>query len=129
MDNPTKRPIALFIEQCANASDNSYEDIAVMAGFTKASIIYMFISGEAKVPLDCVPALAGALGCDATHLFVLALQQYFTPELFEQIRELVINDYTPNERAWIQALRGVSGRADPELTPQRLKRLREILLD
>ncbi|KAA3450279.1 hypothetical protein C7I87_11555 [Mesorhizobium sp. SARCC-RB16n] len=125
----SKRPIASYIEKWANASVCSYEDIAIMAGFTKSDIIYMFISGERRVPLDCVPALAGALGCDGNELWILALEQYFKPEILRQIQEISTRDHSPNERAWIAALRSISGRADPELTHERSKRLREILLD
>ncbi|WP_141247032.1 hypothetical protein [Mesorhizobium sp. WSM3866] len=125
----TKRPIASYIEKWANASVCSYQDIAVRAGFTKADIIYMFISGEHRVPLDCIPALARALGCDGNELWTLALQQYFKPEILRQIQELSTRDHSPNERAWINALRSMSGGADPELTHKRSERLREILLD
>lgn len=123
------RPIANYIEKWANASPCSYQDIAVMAGFTKADIIYMFISGERKVPLDCIPALAGALGCDGNELWMLALEQYFKPDVLRQIQELSTRDHSPNERAWVNALRRISGGSDPELTLERSERLREILLD
>ncbi|TIW29543.1 MAG: hypothetical protein E5V63_00745 [Mesorhizobium sp.] len=121
--------IASYIEKWANASERSYGDIAVMAGFAKADVIHMFIAGKHRVPLDCVPALAKALKCDASELWTLALQQYFKPEILKEIEELAIRDHSANERAWIDALRNVSGRADPKLTPERQERLRQIFQD
>lgn len=128
LGEPKKNPIAEFIRKWADASPYNYEDIAIMAGFSKAHIIYLFMSGEAKVPLDRVPGLAGALGCDANQLWTLALQQFFNPSDFLKIQELSI-ERTPNERAWIKAIRNFSGNADPELTPERLTRLENLLLD
>ncbi|MDX8526975.1 hypothetical protein RFM68_20955 [Mesorhizobium sp. MSK_1335] len=120
------RTIANFIEKWANASPYSYRDIALVAGFTTADMIYMFMRGERRVPLDCVPALAEALQCDGNELWTLALQQYPSPQIFRAIQE---HGHSPNEQAWLNALRTVSGHADPDLTFERSTRLREILLD
>ena len=60
-------------------------EIAAEAGYEKPNIISMFKYGEAKVPLDKIPALAKALEIDPAHLFRLALEQYW-PALGETIR-------------------------------------------
>ncbi|RWN01058.1 MAG: hypothetical protein EOR86_04180 [Mesorhizobium sp.] len=129
MIEQANRPIASYIEKWANASGRSYRDIALMAGFEKADIIHMFIAGKHRVPLDCVPALARALRCDAHEFWTLALQQYFKPEILQEVQELSKRDRSANERAWIDALRSVSGHADPELTHDRRERLRQVFLD
>lgn len=124
-----KSAIGRYIEEHAEASNQSYRDIAVMAGFTKSSIIYSFISGEAKVPIDRVSDLAGALGCDAGHLFLLALEQWFEPESFGRIREMFRLPLSQNELAWLAAIQKASNETDPQLTPERATKLTRVFLD
>jgi hypothetical protein len=126
---PGKSALARYIEEHAKASNHSYRDIAVMAGFTKASIIYMFINDEAKVPLDHVARLAGAIGCDAGHLFLLALERWFEPESFAKVRELFRAPLSKNEFEWLAAVQKASGEDDPELTPERAAKLVPVFLD
>ena len=97
-----------------------------MAGFTSSGILYQFMNGEAKVPLDRVPALAEALRCDPSHLFVLAMEQYFQPTVFEQMRELVIPKISANERGWLDIIRQATQGSDPRVTPAQADKLRMI---
>lgn len=89
----------------------------------------MFINDEAKVPLDHVPALAGALGCDAGHLALLALEQWFEPSSFAKVRELFRTPLTQNENDWLVALEKASGESNPALTPERASKLVRVFLD
>lgn len=118
--------IANYIEEYANASIYNYRDLAVMAGFTSTGIFYQFMKGEVKVPLDRVPALAEALACDPSHLFVLAMEQYFEPKMFEQMRELILPQISANERGWVDIIRQASRGTDPGVTPALAQKLREI---
>lgn len=122
-------PIARFIEQHAKASSCNYRDIAIAAGFSNSDIIYVFVRGEAKVPLDRVPALAGALECDAAHLFVLALQQFFEPKVFEELRELFMDDLTEDERGWLDLIRAVGDGVAPRLTEDRAFKVKAAFID
>ncbi len=91
-------------------------EIATQAGFTHPNMIAMLKSGATKLPLDRVPSLATALGCDPRLLFNLALDQLggdTTVRAIEQIFGVVV---TKNEAAWIEEIRDASGHADPALT-------------
>lgn len=127
--NPKRSSISLFIEERVKEleGDLNHRDIAIMSGFRSSDIIYMFIDGHAKVPLDRVTALAQALGCDAAHLFVLALEQNFEPAVFAELRELFTRsqNITSNEFAWIQLIRDASAYTDPAITLSRAQKIRK----
>lgn len=55
-------------------------EIAAAAGYDRPNILSMFKTGETKVPLDKIPALARALEGDAAHMFRLAMIDQW-PEL------------------------------------------------
>jgi transcriptional regulator with XRE-family HTH domain len=91
-------------------------EIALEAGYDKPNIISMFKRGEAKVPLDKIPALAKALHVDPTHLFRLALQQYW-PNLGEAIETVFGRIATPNEEEiLLKPWRAATGNLDPKQT-------------
>ena len=56
-------------------SKNSQAAIAAEAGFVNPNIVSMLKSGSSKLPLDRVPSLARALGCDPAYLLRLTLEQ------------------------------------------------------
>lgn len=125
---PTKSPIARFIEEKVSKSKYNIHDLAIMSGFTSSGIIHMFMSGDAKVPLDRVPALAGALDCDGGHLFVLALQQYFQPDVFAQVADyMIVDNLSSDEAAWMGAIRRFYGSELPMMTPSIEKKLGQVL--
>jgi len=62
-------------------------EIAAEAGFTKPNVVSMLKTGETKLPIDRIPALARALDADPAHLFRLALQDYW-PELRSRVSEI-----------------------------------------
>ncbi|MCF6369500.1 hypothetical protein [Rhizobium halophilum] len=118
-------PIARFIQEHADRSCYSYEEIALLCGFKTSDMIYMFMRGERKVPLDKVAPLAEALGCDSAQLFVLALKSWFSTELFNQVEECFgAMHENKAERGWILALREIFGGEVPELTVKMRSRLR-----
>jgi hypothetical protein len=130
MNTIARTSISIFIEDRLNELNGhlSYRDVALMSGFQSGDIIQMFMSGEAKVPLDRVPSLAQALGCDAAHLFVLALEQVFEPAIFVEIREYFTRSQsvTTNEWAWLQVIRAASGFSDPGVTLHKAQRVRKV---
>lgn len=123
MSNSIKSPISLFLSDRIESSRFNYRDIAIICGYTTPDIIYMFMRGEAKVPLDIVPQLAQILECDAAQLFVLALEQYFQPATFRELNDLFLDGLTENERGWVSLIREVSEGADPAITPARKRRV------
>jgi hypothetical protein len=77
------------------SSDISEQEIAHRLGYASAGIVTMFKTGEVKVPLDKIPALAKALRVDVDHLMTLGLAQF----LPKSIRCRVTLEFDPNA-AW-----------------------------
>jgi transcriptional regulator with XRE-family HTH domain len=90
-------------------------EIASEMGYEKANMISMFKTGDVKVPLDKVPALAKALNVDVAFLFRLALQQYWKNEN-KVIASIFGGVFTDNEREIIDYIRSSSRNSDPALT-------------
>jgi hypothetical protein len=121
-------PLARFIEQHANRSCYSYEEIAIICGFKTSDVIYAFMRGERKVPLDKVAPLAEALGCDSAQLFLLALRSWFSEELFNQVEECFGAMQDSNaERGWLLAIREIFGGEVPEITVKMRRRLQFLI--
>lgn len=72
--------------------------MAIEIGYEKPNMISMFKRGELRVPLDKIPLLAKALHVDPTHLFRLALEQYW-PGLGGTIASIFGRLATENEEA------------------------------
>lgn len=70
--SPTAAKLAAAIE----ASELTQREIADRVGFKQANIISMLKSGETRVPLDRIPALARTLGMDERELLFLAIAEY-----------------------------------------------------
>jgi hypothetical protein len=73
----------------AIASTKSVKEIATELGYEKAKMVTMLASGEIKLQLDKVPALARALNADLSHLFRLALNQYW-PGIGAELDEIIV---------------------------------------
>jgi transcriptional regulator with XRE-family HTH domain len=74
--------IARFLDQRIEElrGRRTQREIAAEAGYTRPNILSMLKSGETKVPLDKIPALAKALEADPAHLFRLGMADRW-PEL------------------------------------------------
>lgn len=70
--SPTAAKLAAAIE----SSELTQREIADRVGFKQANIISMLKSGETRVPLDRIPALARTLGMDERELLFLAIAEY-----------------------------------------------------
>jgi hypothetical protein len=128
MNDKTPSSVSRYIEEYANASAYSYKEIALMAGFKTEDILYSFIRGDVRVPLDIVDKLAPALGCDAGQLFVLVLQQHFTSNQIEKIQESFFSAPTnAREAAWLREIRHFYKGDLPPLTPRLAEKLRAVL--
>ncbi len=104
----------------------SQKEIAREAGFPNPNILSMIKSGDAKLALDRVPALAKALDTDERHLFLLAFQQPGNETALAALERIIGTVLTKNELSWIEELRDASGRADPPLTARARKTLRGL---
>ena len=103
----------------------SQRDIAVKLGYPKSNIISMFKTGDAKVPLDKIPALAEALHVDVGHLMRLGLEQYW-PEKMAVITEVFARLVTGNEMDIIECIRKASHDGDPKATSAQKAELRRL---
>ena len=78
----TRHDVARRLADLIEASGKTQREIAQEAGFASQNIISMIKSGDTKVPLSRVPALAKSLGVAPQDLFADCLEAY-EPELFE----------------------------------------------
>lgn len=104
--------------------EKSQRQIAAEIGYDKPNMISMFKRGEARVPLQKVPALARSLRVDPAHLLRLALEQY-DPEFYVEIGKILDRKdlVTENEVAIIHEIRKVTKNMDLSLTSDLKKRL------
>ncbi|MDG4649358.1 XRE family transcriptional regulator [Roseibacterium sp. SDUM158017] len=79
----------------------SQREIATEAGFRHPNMLSLIKSGASKVPLDRVPALAGALEADPKYVFLMALEQGGD----ETTRRAVEEIFKPSRKSLIRSLR------------------------
>lgn len=83
----SKANVANYIEHILAASGKSNKDIAKEIGYEAPNILSMLKSGDTKVPLARIPAIAKATGTDPKVLLDLCLEAYH-PELHRLLSEL-----------------------------------------
>ena len=69
-------PTANMLAEAIEASDLTQREIADRVGFRNANIISMIKTGDTRVPLDRIPALAQTLGINEQEFLILAIQEY-----------------------------------------------------
>jgi transcriptional regulator with XRE-family HTH domain len=107
-------------------SKKTQAEIAARAGYVNQNLITMIKQSRSKVALDRIPALAGALECDAAYLTRLALEQAIGGTAAAMPIEVFGDPVTANEQAWLRAIRSASGDTDPRLTTRSQAALRAI---
>jgi len=100
--------------------------IALEAGFVNPNMLAIVKAGKSKLPLDRVPGLAKALGCDATMLFMMALEQLGGDTTELAIKQIFGTLVTRNEVAWLEEIRRASGNADLSLTTKARTAIRGV---
>ena len=111
--------IARYLDKQIEAlrGDKTQREIAIEIGYDKPNMISMFKRGEAKVPLDKIPLLAKALHLDPTHLFRLALEQYW-PNMGDMIAKIFGRIASENEEAiLLRKWRTATDNMDPAPSP------------
>jgi transcriptional regulator with XRE-family HTH domain len=110
----------------ALSSIKSQREIAAEIGYEKPNMVSMFKRGEAKVPLDKIPALAKALNVDPAFLFRLAMEQYW-PGQEDAIGAIFGSVITKHEKDLLEKVRSWTRHQDPRLiTKETEAELREI---
>ena len=82
----TQSPTAQFFERAISFSTSTQREIAKQAGFPMPNTISMMKSGQMKVPIERIPALAKAMGVDPSDFLVSALMEYH-PEVWEVLKQ------------------------------------------
>jgi len=120
--------LAKFIDKrIGELHHKTQAEIAREAGFRNANFLSMLKTGNAKLALDRVPALAEALETEPAHLMRLALEQSFGPKMLRVFVELLGEPATVNEKAWLELIRECSGHTDPAPTPLGVSMIKLVL--
>ena len=90
-------------------------EIAREIGYERANVISMFKSGQLRVPLDKVPALAKALNVDPALLFRMVLAEYW-PGWQDAVTEIFGTVVTRNEAEILTRIRELTNESDPSVT-------------
>jgi hypothetical protein len=119
--------MARYLEQQMEAlkGEVSQKDIAMKLSYPNSNIISMFKRGEAKVPLDKIPALAEALHVDPAHLMRLGLEQYW-PGKMDVIARVFARMVTENEYEIVDCVRKASHDSDPKANSSQKAELRRL---
>lgn len=72
----TISPTAMALTKAIDSTDLTQREIADRVGFKNANIISMLKSGETRVPLERIPALAATLGMDEREFLLAAIEEY-----------------------------------------------------
>ena len=128
---PEKQNAALanFIAEHANSCGASYDEIGLRCGFRNGNLIHAFARREIRPPLNKIEALAEALGCDKRQLFNLTFQEWFTPTLFLEMREMFSDGpcLLQEEKQWLEALYDDFGGVLPKIDDQLREKLQTFI--
>ncbi len=80
----TTSPTAAFLKLAIANSDLTQREIAQQAGFPKPNMLSMMKTGETKVPLNRIPALAEVCEVDAASFIRIAMTEYH-PEIWRML--------------------------------------------
>lgn len=104
----TRKEVAHYLSACIARSGKTQAQIAEEAGFPTPNVISMMKTGQLKVPLSRIPALAKSLGTDPKEMLGNCLEAY-DPELYELFASLAPSMLvTSREFRVIRALRGAA---------------------
>ncbi|WP_370163082.1 hypothetical protein [Limimaricola soesokkakensis] len=81
---PHNMTVAEYLEAAIRVSGKTQREIAIATGYTKPNVISMMKTGQTKVPIEKIPALAAATGVEVAPFLRLALQEYM-PETWKVI--------------------------------------------
>ena len=69
-------PTAIMLAAAIEKSELTQREIVDRIGFKNANIILILQTGEARVPLDRIPALSQTLGMDERLFLMIAIEEY-----------------------------------------------------
>lgn len=83
----------------------SQREVADEVGFANRNMLSLIKSGQTKLSLDRVPAMAKSLGLDLEAVMIPALRQYYTEDVISVFRETFGRTETPTEHEILQIAR------------------------
>ena len=107
-------PTADMLAKAIDASNLTQREIADRAGFQHANIISMLKSGETRVPLYRIPALARTLGMDE-RLFLMAAIAEYHPGVHEVLVDVLGLPLSDAELGIVTMFRMASMRGEIEI--------------
>lgn len=106
-----QRSTAELLSEAIENSSLTQREIADRVGFKHANIISMLKSGETRVPLDRIPALAQTLGIDERQFLLLAIAEYH-PRVHEVLVDVLGLPLTDAELEIVTMFRVANIRGD-----------------
>ncbi|NNU82176.1 helix-turn-helix transcriptional regulator [Halovulum dunhuangense] len=107
---------AEFLERALAFSGLSQREVAARAGFDKPNMISMMKTGETRVPIERIPALARACGVDPVPFLRTALREY-QPETWRVLVSYLGQPLTRDEEVLIDAYDEAREGRDLDLSP------------
>lgn len=117
---------ATRLQEVLTVESISQRDIAGEAGYTKPNIFSMFKSGETKIPIDRIPAMAKALRTDVAHFARLVLLQHY-PTLGPEFEEIFGAMPSKTEKLVLTTWRKINGADNIDMDAQAKTELKEAL--
>jgi hypothetical protein len=123
----TQQALALFLRKRISEIEprKSTAQIAGELGYSSRDVVLGFMSGSIKVPLDKLPALAAAIGCDPGYLFRLGIAQYWPGDA--RVLEAVFGRVVTRNEMELVSLWREAFPADPPIAGILQSRLRAAL--
>lgn len=119
-------PTAELLASAINASNLTQREIASQVGFNKPNIISMMKNGDARVPINRIPALARILDLDPKDFLLVAMAEYH-PEVHQALIQEFGLPLTETELKIVRMLREAKVQDDPNVEASVLDVLQSML--
>jgi len=90
--NPT---LAEFISHHISRSHLSQREIAKLCGFVRPNVVSMIRTGDTRLPLDRLGAMARAIDIDPFELYCRFMEEYYS-ETWRELRPLISRAAPPS---------------------------------
>lgn len=118
-------PTAKMLANAVDISELTQREIANRVGFKHPNILSMLKSGDTRVPLDRIPALAVTLDLDTQTFLLLAIQEYH-PRVHEVLVDVLGLPLTDTENSILALYRVAASHGEIEMTEPLRKALKSL---
>lgn len=110
--------LAKYLERkIKSIKSKTEEEIAADVGYSFASPLSRFYTGESAVPFDLIPFLARAINAVPIHIVRMAIDQHF-PDVQEHLADYFGALATPGEYMLLRRWRAATENMDPATTSE-----------